>query len=1032
MEDDGGRKRRSIKPKAFSPEPEPVRKPKVKQTARASTGKTKPKTALLNLSAPEPAPNSPTVSLIPGTHKLLLSLGSASTSVSQPAPSVKAKNGSKKANQNQPVNNFGPRLKLGRDYDEEKEPSPFNDNIVEEKVVESKNVDVVSPLKKISIESKPDVSVPTSTGPHIPQNEPAETSESVKDVAEQSTSMEVDEKTNLPSTETVHLPQGKTVLVGKSMTPVVIATSNLAERRISEGRTRRPPPSKEYCPEPIKKTPKKKPPSIPKPQLHPPSPQFQKPAFIRIPPPSAPVTSIPPVFELPQSAPLPSPSIPYNMSIYQRQGRNKAKNLSELAPSLLSRKEQARIRPVNIVPPQRHEPSFVPKANVFRYPPRPITSPKAAPRVSLRVESSPEIESPIDQSDPETLPFFGNPIEYLKSLIPDAPKWLTPLEETRFRNEFFYRAMFMEEETTAEVKKKIISTNLVEIMNRLDIKDRNEKAFDAMKIDDEIIDIETVDNDTNISLFNQHLFHQVVMPYAEKLIGLLPGNRLSFDDMEKKCDALNKFCNPAYAELSHCVSSILNIVKDQHLIEHVYSTKEKGLTGFYNYTLRNAERFRVLLFQKFSLALVGAHETMLYSLELQHLCSYLNILRFLKATGTSSGSMLVSHASPKFETAKQVVAEVLDLKVRDPYHRILTAPGRKLRAKNVYLLVVYPGVFDESSPYKPIYHSHEAIFRQGLPNIGAAIEKVLIRKKFPTSPSASQLADWAVKFMRDKLREVVLRRSKDRIFVACWGSASLYVHQAVLDVDGISGIIDFAMPLRTPYGFRGLAGDSICYTYCPTLLVMGENAKMSSKEEIAMLRRNMLGSTSLLTVGKADDSLYLPPDYMAKKGITSACVNRLIVEHIIDFIDKVMEKTKQGVHTIHIKNPDRASILVDANELIFEDDEVPIKKRPKSPKQQRSETDVKNMDFEPASTSGMASHDEADHKEQVEMETKTTEEPEHFSDAESDDQSEKHEHEENVEEENPEGDYDEDLAREAQEAAAALESNLEEEMFFES
>lgn len=83
MEDDGARKRRSVKPRTFSPEPEPVKKSKGKQPARASTGKTKSKTALLNLSAPEPVPNSPTVSLIPGTNKLLFSLGSVSSNASQ-------------------------------------------------------------------------------------------------------------------------------------------------------------------------------------------------------------------------------------------------------------------------------------------------------------------------------------------------------------------------------------------------------------------------------------------------------------------------------------------------------------------------------------------------------------------------------------------------------------------------------------------------------------------------------------------------------------------------------------------------------------------------------------------------------------------------------------------------------------------------------------------------------------------------------------------------------------------------------------
>lgn len=55
-----------MKPKAFSPEPEPVRKPKAKPVARVV--KEKP----ARLSLPDPAP--PVSSIVPGTNKLVLNL----------------------------------------------------------------------------------------------------------------------------------------------------------------------------------------------------------------------------------------------------------------------------------------------------------------------------------------------------------------------------------------------------------------------------------------------------------------------------------------------------------------------------------------------------------------------------------------------------------------------------------------------------------------------------------------------------------------------------------------------------------------------------------------------------------------------------------------------------------------------------------------------------------------------------------------------------------------------------------------------
>lgn len=66
MEEESGRRRRSVKPKAFSPEPEPVRKPKAKPVARVV--KEKP----ARLSLPDPSP--PVSSIVPGTNKLVFNL----------------------------------------------------------------------------------------------------------------------------------------------------------------------------------------------------------------------------------------------------------------------------------------------------------------------------------------------------------------------------------------------------------------------------------------------------------------------------------------------------------------------------------------------------------------------------------------------------------------------------------------------------------------------------------------------------------------------------------------------------------------------------------------------------------------------------------------------------------------------------------------------------------------------------------------------------------------------------------------------
>lgn len=213
-------------------------------------------------------------------------------------------------------------------------------------------------------------------------------------------------------------------------------------------------------------------------------------------------------------------------------------------------------------------------------------------------------------------------------------------------------------------------------------------------------------------------------------------------------------------------------------------------------------------------------------------------------------------------------------------------------------------------------------------------------------------------------------------------------------------------------------GDRINYTYCPTLMIVGEKAKSSSMREIQIMRKNMIMPASLVVVGKADDYLYMPPEYMARKGITQSCVNRMIVEHVIEFIDKVMMKTKQGVHTVHLDIPDFSAVLVDINDYLFDEGEEK-QGRPRSP-----------ISRNPKKIDSQERHTLSENQEPAVMDTQ---ESTVMQDESEEEMSEQHESVPNkgYETREPEDqDYDEDLMREAQEAAAALESNFDEDPYF--
>lgn len=106
--------------------------------------------------------------------------------------------------------------------------------------------------------------------------------------------------------------------------------------------------------------------------------------------------------------------------------------------------------------------------------------------------------------------------------------------------------------------------------------------------------------------------------------------------------------------------------------------------------------------------------------------------------------------------------------------------------------------------------------------MGCTVEKMILNEDKKLWPNEDELTitnvcDLTIEFIKQKIVETVNRRPNDRLFIASWGVTCLLVHEAILDIDGVSGIIDLAMPIQSTIGPRGVCIFSSTLLLCELL-----------------------------------------------------------------------------------------------------------------------------------------------------------------------------------------------------------------------
>ncbi|XP_053211999.1 KAT8 regulatory NSL complex subunit 3-like [Panonychus citri] len=145
--------------------------------------------------------------------------------------------------------------------------------------------------------------------------------------------------------------------------------------------------------------------------------------------------------------------------------------------------------------------------------------------------------------------------------------------------------------------------------------------------------------------------------------------------------------------------------------------------------------------------------------------------------------------------------------------------------------------------------------------------------------------------VRDKIKECRTSFTEGRpIILVGFGHSSLIATHVALEANcKVTATICLGFPLAGVNGFRGDLDDPLLDTTVPTLFVIGQNATLSSIDDVEDFRERITKTeTGLVVVGGANDHLVVSQTKQRFTGITQAIVDRCISDEIYDFINFVM------------------------------------------------------------------------------------------------------------------------------------------------
>ncbi|KAE9551545.1 hypothetical protein FO519_005238 [Halicephalobus sp. NKZ332] len=696
--------------------------------------------------------------------------------------------------------------------------------------------------------------------------------------------------------------------------PVVLPLPLLAERRNSEGRKRRAPASREYDPvehhsAPVATKRKSKSSFDPNSALQ-----------------SLSLDTV--EFQDPSSPTLSSP----------RSDRQRSKNSNDPVPPYIQKNLKKEVKKDILSPVRLEDPNFGQTKKKRRKrgaAARMLTRKKRSTisRDELKSESQDFSKSMMETSSEESedesevnenqIDFGNDGIKYLKSLDPKLERSTRKLEK-KFRKEFFLRTVLFPPEANSKNTKPTINENVrkdeganeekvsppgssSESKSVPDIVGTEGKQFpdapengpNSMEIDQKPLLAEIKEEVKEVSEPQGNPFDNFMKRYslaASHIVQTFQSERFSVSQITKILKSASRSSKfPTFFGIrfdKDDFKAFSWILKKIHIQRKIILSSKSAENSMVNMFVKSKELASRIPLTK-NKCFLKVHDFILLHGSEDVVYAYLAFLSYLKSAD-SKYEFIDDHHLNKLKEISSLMNDVLKTFVKDPFVGMMKKWKRMFLLPDVHIIAFHCGTdFRGKAEIEGFDDRRKSILRS-FKNLGASVEEFCISDDWYSGDIIQKVHAAYVMIhqtisqsFKKYTREIEKNRFiiRKKIFLVCFDQAGSFVHIASQSHRNLYGIIDFGFRTIAGEKIRGIVGDNICNTACPSLLILGTDSKFSDIRHLEIMKKNFIHPVGSIVVGNSDHLLKMDPDVLVKHGITQSCVDRLIMEHVADFVD---------------------------------------------------------------------------------------------------------------------------------------------------
>ncbi|TKR77794.1 hypothetical protein L596_018706 [Steinernema carpocapsae] len=338
------------------------------------------------------------------------------------------------------------------------------------------------------------------------------------------------------------------------------------------------------------------------------------------------------------------------------------------------------------------------------------------------------------------------------------------------------------------------------------------------------------------------------------------------------------------------LSEIVEYVANQVALLLTAEGIDGGPAVYYAYTREFAKKLKNLLMRSKLYDERNPnyiHEWLVRYLPIRELARYFDLVKFLSVFGSGrvlQMDMMTLGTDLAMNTCHNMLLQFTITPVVDPYSDLVTDSVDELAIDRIVFVIVHPNIFKGDSTT-----AHLTMLRDLLPGIA---DQVSVKMTEPERCSDKELLEHYTDEVMGAIDEVVKKNLNRHVVVVGWGVTCRLVQRALQFVAGVSCAILLAYPERA---LLADPDDEANLTYCPTLFVCGEAKKNPDYLElIKETQQYYISRADLVVVNDADVNLQVSPDRLAEGRLTQMLVDRIVLQHIHDFIQDFLNLVVGG------------------------------------------------------------------------------------------------------------------------------------------